>query len=312
MVLFNIEKTKTHKYITIFGIKIKIKRKKRVSYLTEEHLFTILNTLMDIKDCPKAKGKLRKLQLADTLLLKIFHDICEKHNLNYWLIDGTLLGAIRHNGFIPWDDDLDIAISYDSYDKLVEILKEEFKNTNFIMYGIDKSRFGNATLRISHKNFEKLNLDIFYYHPSKLHISDKEYVENKRNEYRKIYYKKYSKVRKNENYEILKNFRLEIDTPFEKDIQAVPLEESNTLVNQISSNFQFLDTNWVFPVIKHKFEDFEFYIPNNYDKVLSECYGDYFSFPPNIAHHGSLFKEFNEEDIDKIIEELKQYIANKV
>lgn len=52
-------------------------------------------------------------------------DICEKHHLKYWIAYGTLLGAVRHKGFIPWDDDVDIEMPYKDYVKLVEILKAE-------------------------------------------------------------------------------------------------------------------------------------------------------------------------------------------
>jgi len=68
---------------------------------------------------------LRKAQMRLLEILDVFDGICRKHNINYWLVCGTLLGARRHGGFIPWDDDLDIAILQRDYDKLMSILKEE-------------------------------------------------------------------------------------------------------------------------------------------------------------------------------------------
>ena len=53
---------------------------------------------------------LRQLQLYELNLLKTFAEICEKNNLKYYLIGGTMLGAVRHQGFIPWDDDVDIGM----------------------------------------------------------------------------------------------------------------------------------------------------------------------------------------------------------
>src|SRR3954468_21006016 len=70
-------------------------------------------------------SELRRAQLKMLEILEAFDKICRKHNINYWLVCGTLLGARRHGGFIPWDDDLDIAILQSDYDKLMLILKEE-------------------------------------------------------------------------------------------------------------------------------------------------------------------------------------------
>ena len=61
-------------------------------------------------------------------LLKKLDEVCKKHSLRYWIECGTLLGAIRHQGFIPWDDDIDVVMPRKDYDKLYEISKEEFYN----------------------------------------------------------------------------------------------------------------------------------------------------------------------------------------
>ncbi len=68
---------------------------------------------------------LRRAQLKMLEILDVFDAICKKHKINYWLVCGTLLGARRHGGFIPWDDDLDVAVLQTDYKKLTSILKEE-------------------------------------------------------------------------------------------------------------------------------------------------------------------------------------------
>lgn len=63
------------------------------------------------------------------LILDYFVSVCEKHNLTYFLTDGTLIGAIRHKGFIPWDDDIDVSMPRPDYDRFVEIVRAERNDT---------------------------------------------------------------------------------------------------------------------------------------------------------------------------------------
>lgn len=70
-------------------------------------------------------SKLREAQMAILEILKYVDGLCRKHNLCYWLSSGTLLGAIRHGGFIPWDDDIDIEMPLKDYRQLRKIIIEE-------------------------------------------------------------------------------------------------------------------------------------------------------------------------------------------
>jgi len=61
-------------------------------------------------------------------LLKLVDELCKKNNLTYWLDGGTLLGAVRYGGFIPWDDDVDICLPVKSYFALVKLLEQEINH----------------------------------------------------------------------------------------------------------------------------------------------------------------------------------------
>lgn len=66
-----------------------------------------------------ASYEIRPLQLKILETLKLIHEVCKEHGLRYYITAGTLLGAVRHGGFIPWDDDLDIAMPRPDYDTLI-------------------------------------------------------------------------------------------------------------------------------------------------------------------------------------------------
>lgn len=75
---------------------------------------------------------LRQHQLRMLEMLKYIDGVCRKHDIKYWLCSGTLLGAVRHGGFIPWDDDVDIEMLRKDYVKLIKVLKYE-KDSRYIV-----------------------------------------------------------------------------------------------------------------------------------------------------------------------------------
>lgn len=71
--------------------------------------------------------ELRELQLLELDILREFIRVCDKHSLRYYIVGGTLLGAVRHGGFIPWDDDIDVAMPRKDYEKFAELSPEELR-----------------------------------------------------------------------------------------------------------------------------------------------------------------------------------------
>ena len=68
---------------------------------------------------------LRKVQLAQLEIAKEIKRVCDENNIKYFLDSGTLLGAVLHKGFIPWDDDMDIGMLRDEYEKFLQIAPEK-------------------------------------------------------------------------------------------------------------------------------------------------------------------------------------------
>ena len=78
--------------------------------------------------------ELKHLQRLELKILKEVASICEAHDLKYYAYAGTALGAIRHEGFIPWDNDMDIALFREDYDKLLEIMETELGDEYYLIH----------------------------------------------------------------------------------------------------------------------------------------------------------------------------------
>ena len=91
--------------------------------------------------------KRKKVWAVELGLLEELIRVCKKHHINYFLIGGSLLGAIRHKGFIPWDDDIDVAMLREDYEKLLKV-SEEFKKPYFLATSLNDNHFiGHAQLK---------------------------------------------------------------------------------------------------------------------------------------------------------------------
>ena len=78
---------------------------------------------------------LPKLHRCETLIVKEVKRICEENEIKYFMIAGTLLGAVRHKGFIPWDDDMDIGMLREDYEKFIKLAKSNIRDEFFLQTG---------------------------------------------------------------------------------------------------------------------------------------------------------------------------------
>lgn len=90
---------------------------------------------------------LKKLQQTELSILRDFVTLCEQHKLTYFGIAGTGIGAIRHNGFIPWDDDIDVAMPREDFDRFVEISKRDWSDRYLVVNGQEYPDYPLMTTR---------------------------------------------------------------------------------------------------------------------------------------------------------------------
>ncbi len=262
------------------------------TYIKVDSLYELINNNLDITKFPQATGNLRQIQLKVLDLLINIKNICEQNNLCYWLDFGTLLGAVRHKGFIPWDADADISMIREDYLKLIPILKQFFANSDFIVrefYG------GHCQLRIQDKN-NIIGIDIFpvdyLYIDKNLNNEEKFKLNNKIKNANNLFraYTSFNtifKIYKNEkNRSIISNITKEkilnkkdnINTEKDKTILFYGIDYPHD-----NDNFNPIEYNIVFPLDKIEFEDVFFYCPNQIDTYLKTLYGNYMKFPKQIA-----------------------------
>ena len=110
----------------------------------------------------------RQLQLKLLEIFLYFKKICEENNLTYWCGGGTMLGAVRHKGFIPWDDDLDVFLPRKDYERLYEIWDQVADTSHYVLVRTDeKVNYHHAAMnlvdvRTTYVNRHSVNEDIYH------------------------------------------------------------------------------------------------------------------------------------------------------
>lgn len=266
-----------------FGIKFESNLHKEVKKLKRkvENYKNILDYCIDITNIPKAKGVLRDLQIADTLAINIFDKFCEKHKLTYWLDYGTLLGAIRHKGFIPWDDDIDIGMPRIDYEKFRNTLYKEFEKIGFnISFG---KGFIRQIIRLKYKN-SAVQIDLWPYDTyfKQTDNNEKIILKEEIKNCNKYFYKKYplKSIQKGLFEFPIKNF-IEIQNHMiMKGNKTIPKGTIFTGSEAYGySKPRTYNYETIYPLKKILFENIIVNIPNDSQTYLSEIYKDYMGFP---------------------------------
>lgn len=251
------------------------------------------------------------LQKKELDMVKEFLKICEKHNLTYFMAGGTFLGAVRHKGFIPWDDDIDLGMYRQDYDKFLEIAEKELpypykiqtykncKTHHYYFSHIVDTRYKVRRLGSLDKREEYIWIDIFPYDGlprgffrekvayMKLlfyrfcyHMANFDKINLKRKDralWQRIVLGVLSVVRKWFHFDKEKW----IDR-MDKGLKAADLSQSDKIMSFMGLKLsKEIFPKKVYMALKpYPFEGLALWGPEDYDYVLKQLYGDYRKLPP--------------------------------
>lgn len=232
---------------------------------------------------------LRKAQLCMLNILIEVDKICRKHKIEYFLDSGTLLGAVRHGGFIPWDDDLDIAIRSEDLPRLRKALQKELPDNlsyqdkttdwNYFMT-IGKVRDKKSVFNDPYFKRTKergIYIDIFLVEPI-VPLWLKDSVDF-------VYIRCLRGIHNYSDRVIEKILGYLFYLPSVIAVQTCKWIAKLFNSKKIGRAFgfksvMFVDSDIIFPVREIKFEGHSFMAPNNIDAFLKNLYGDYMQIPP--------------------------------
>lgn len=251
------------------------------------------------RSLPDATGGMRLFQLASAKLLQEFDLFCRAHHFNYWLAFGTLLGAVRHEGFIPWDDDIDIAMMRSDFDSLIQIVEQDDRYRISIKYD---SCVHSRQIRFCYADDDiPCFIDIFCFDWSP--IFDESDLKG------------YFSIRTSLVEGLVSNLEsnsdctpdlLDMDSPLfsladQRFSAALDAARDDGLVyregpsaavvwgldNMFESNYGWacMPADLIFPLEELIFEGVSLAVPHNWDSILRAWYGDYLELPNDLESH---------------------------
>jgi lipopolysaccharide cholinephosphotransferase len=246
----------------------------------------------------EGKDILEQSQLVMLRLLRIVDEVCTSNGLNYWLDSGTLLGAVRHGGFIPWDDDIDICMPREDYNKFINIasallpsdlfLQNKDTDPNYPFY-FSKVRDNNSTIIENEKEYE----EVVYHQGIFLDIFPVDYVDDVEPFLRdkRLFMRDFNAKSKKNTLKKVKAYLMNYYSQI-----LVKVVGKDNLLRSISEKYKYSDGKYIikgvelpFEVVLEKekllplgvieFEGYTFSAPKDVEYYLSTMYGDYMKLP---------------------------------
>lgn len=281
------------------------------------------------------KKILRKLQLTQLEMLKDIDKFCKQYRIKYFIAYGTALGAVRHGGFIPWDDDIDICMKRADYDRFLKLAEKKMKEKYDILTIQKTAGYISVFAKVSKKGtkfIEATNTNEKYQQGIFIDVFPYDYAAADIKQRKKIFKKAWLWTRicmlceisdpvipQNINgikrtiavigcktvhlffefikYDKLKAYHhyLKYATMYNNKDGEIYLSDYEDITPERTT---LLETD-IFPTKTIQFEGYEFPIPNNVDAHLKKVYGDYMTLPPVEQRHNHMARVliFGDEDL---------------
>lgn len=244
----------------------------------------------------------KKIWAIQIDLMQKVDEICKRYSLRYWVFYGTLLGAARHQGFIPWDDDLDIAMPRRDYERFLRIAIKELETPYIIRSYLNDNLFGYSratitnirTTYIDNVTIEKTGMSVDLFPLDGL--SDNNimlYIDFKRINFWEICLHSHALFKRGGRYKLL-NFLIHygiIEFKYPDIIRRISriaakhgFDNSKRVgcivYKAYSLKKSVFNGEWFKDTVYLKFEYLDVPVPIGYKKILETVYSDYMSFPP--------------------------------
>ena len=258
--------------------------------------------------------EIKKIQEIELKSLQVFSDLCKKLDIEFFLYGGTMLGAVKYSGFVPWDDDLDIALLRKDYDKFIKIapslLPDEYEiqhpsNNKLSPFSYIKLRRTDTVLVEYALHKIKMNQGVYFdiYPIDNLPDEDEELVRQ---------HKKFSLISRLFYYRQVNTLSRPISSPFDffksvvryamsgilniiphglffNYIESLMIQNNHCETKRKGNYFHPTPFNYfdgVHPAKNVMFEGVELKIPRGYESNLRQRYGDITQLPPESERYG--------------------------